>query len=289
MAGWYNDRISWLWLGWLMASGAVLLLLRLVGTRGIFGAVVQVSAIGLLMMGERLGVWSHHEFLAKLSIGVTFALAIMLFKRREEISPLGAVGAAMAGVAVLARMPLSWAISIAFLLGWGNLASQLHSRNASTESASVRRDLTDLMPALTALATALIVYPREPLTTIVVFAPLSFVLNDVFASEFGPFLPSQARLLPRFSAVPHGTPGAVSPVGTMMGLVGSAFAALGAYAYAGLRSAMAVLIAGQVAAFLDTCLQRGHWFARMARRNEIVNFVSALTATLLGVVIACSR
>lgn len=286
MAEWCNDRISWLWFGWLMTSGAVIFLLRLVGTRAISGAIVQVSAIGLLMMGERLGAWSHHEFLAKLSIGMTFALAIMLFMRREEISPLGAVGAAMAGVAVLARMPLSWAISIAFLLGWGNLASQLHSRNAPTESASVRRDLTDLIPALAALASALSVYPREPLTTLAVFAPLSFVLNDVFASEFGPFLASQARLLPRLSVVPHGTPGAVSPVGTTMGLLGSAFAALGAYAYAGRSSALAVLIAGQVAAVLDTCLQRGHWLARMARRNEIVNFVSALTATLVSVVIA---
>ncbi|WP_113705246.1 DUF92 domain-containing protein [Nonomuraea lactucae] len=280
-----TDRLSLLWIGWLAASTGLLLLLRLARTSGLAGVAAQLALIAPIMGMERLAAWAHLTAAAKAVAAVAFSAALVAFWQRCEISTGAAAIVALGGLTVLARLPLSWTISVAFLLGWGNAAGRLHRANTPTLTADPRRDIVDLLPVLIPAALAVAVYPQERLAVILLFAPLSFALNDVFASEFGPFLPSRARMPPTCLVVPHGTPGAMSITGTLMGFLGSTLAALGACAHADLRTGLAVLIGGQVGALLDTGLRGRRRLSRLPRSNEIINTASAVCAVLLSFVL----
>jgi uncharacterized membrane protein len=113
---------------------------------------------------------------------------------------------------------------------------------------------------------------------------LSFIANDVLASELGANMSGGAWLFPRLAAVPHGTPGAISGAGTAIGAAGALCAGLCAGAILhGTWPAVAVSIAGFSAGLLDSALSRTFLVSNWLRGREVVNSASCFAAIVVGV------
>ena len=116
-------------------------------------------------------------------------------------------------------------------------------------------------------------------------AALAEAAADTVSSEVGQILGGEPRLLTSFARVPHGTDGAISPVGTLAGAAASAIVTLTGFFAFGLgfdRTLFAVCAGAGVAGFLidsllGATLERSGWLD-----NDLVNFLSTLSAAALA-------
>lgn len=106
---------------------------------------------------------------------------------------------------------------------------------------------------------------------------------DTWATEIGLLSPISPRLITTWKQVPPGSSGAVTPLGTIGGIVGAALIAFSASSWMG-TSVVAVTAAGVIAMLLDSVL--GATIEGRIRRidNNAVNLVATGVGAVLGLV-----
>lgn len=217
-----------------------------------------------------------------LAVACVYLLVCWIEGRLTTIAALAALPVV---ALVISRYSPSWVLALVLLLGWAHFAGSLAHPHSGADAKT--RDTTDLLPLIAVLLLGTLIVGSHPLIAgAVVFSAVSFIVNDVLASEFGAVLPGGAWLLPQFTPVPHGTPGAMSGMGTALGASGSLCA--GVCAAALLDDPMlggAVALAGIAAGVIDSSLSRTSVPMAWKRGHELVNSAGCLAAVLLGLLV----
>jgi len=242
---------------------------------------VGVQVVALLVISGLVSVVS--EPVAKVVLVAGCCTFVGAYQKEKRLTRAGAVVAGAVGVCVIVLYPASWTLAISFLFGWANAVGQLGGENAPAGGGG-KRDATDLLPAAVFILLGVgVAEVSADAALLILFSVLAFVANDVLASDLGPIIPGQAHLLPHLASVPHGTPGAVSYAGTLIGLVGSLSAAVCAgILLSSLVLGGWVLLAGTVGAVVDTALSRSRMRSAMARGRELINFIGCSSAVCVG-------
>lgn len=247
-------------------------------------ATGALQAFGLVALVIVAALVSRTEATVVLLLASSAFLVIGLRQRR--LTPAAFIMAwPVAAIVVLSYGP-AWVLAMALLLGWAQFAGSVSTTLDARDPERVKtRDATDLVPlAVVVLVGAVIVQGDVAIAGLVVFSALSFIANDVLASELGGALPGGAWLLPRLAAVPHGTPGAISGAGTAIGAVGSLCTGLCAGAILHESGAVfAVTIAGVAAGLLDSAMCRTALASSLPRGHEVINSLSCLAAIGIGI------
>ena len=219
------------------------------------------------------------------TLAVVSTAFVLLGRHEKRLTPGACAATWIVTMIVSVRYPPSWTLAIVFLLGWAHFAGLLGQWDSPRHNESKPRDTTDLYPLIAIILLGAALIDAGPtVVALAVFGTLSFIVNDVLASELGPSLPGSARMLPRTAAVPHGTPGAMSDGGTILGMVGSACAGLCVAALLHDVSAGGlVAFAGAVASFTDSALSRTRVLSAVPRGHELVNSVGCLIAIVVSV------
>jgi uncharacterized membrane protein len=245
-------------------------------------AVQVVALLGLVALAA-----SAPEDVLRACAIAAAAVFIALFGRRRQLTVLAMIVALVGVVWVILKYPPSWFVAVTFVLGWANFVGSLsHSAWEDDYAPGKMRDFTDLIPLCLVIFGGGALEPGSEANALLLFGALSFLANDVLASDVGPFVRGRAFLLPGVRPVPHGTPGAVSLGGTVFGLFGSAVVG----ACAGILTAnpvlaFAVAAAGTVGAICDSLLCRSGLRSRISRGSEAVNGLSMATAVACAFVI----
>lgn len=114
-------------------------------------------------------------------------------------------------------------------------------------------------------------------------AALAEAAADTLSSEFGEVLGGEPRLLTTLRPVPAGTDGAVSPAGTLAGVIGAVVVSAAATLALNFTSGQGALVALAAIAglFIDSLLgallERRGWL-----NNDAVNFLSGLAAAIIA-------
>jgi len=140
---------------------------------------------------------------------------------------------------------------------------------------------------VSALAGALYLNSRDPRLLLAVSASLSEVAADTLSSEIGAVLGGTPRLVTTWKAVPAGTDGGITGLGTLVGLVaaflvGLVCAATQVVPFHDLLLCTAAAMAGTLA---DSLLG-ATWERQGVLGNNAVNFLSSGIAALLGWIFA---
>lgn len=245
-------------------------------------------AVQVLVLLALLSITSvASDFAARLGLVIGSSVLMISYQRQGRLTRSAMILAAGVSLFVILQYPPTWTLAIAFLLGWANFVGSLDG-DAHGRDKPGARDMTDLAPAaVTVFFGATLVDSDPNAAAVIVFSALSFIANDVLASDLGPQLPGEAHLLPHMAAVPHGTPGAMSYAGTLAGCVGSLGAGVSAGALLHSTSlGVSVFLAGSVAALLDTTLSRQDIRVAMSRGRELINLIGCAAAIGLGLLMS---
>jgi uncharacterized protein (TIGR00297 family) len=111
--------------------------------------------------------------------------------------------------------------------------------------------------------------------------------SDTVASEIGKAFGGRPRSVPTFRAVPPGTPGGVTVVGTIAGIVAAAGMALLALALGvpGVEAGMigCIVVGATAGAFAESALASG-FEARGVVNNDVLNFLNTSVASAVAIV-----
>lgn len=261
--------------------------------------------------------WAEHAApFAVWTIGLSVLLGLVAWKMRSAT-----VGAAAAGAAITASLMYSTAIvpyepwhtaivpvlavfvitSFATRLGRAKkermgLAERRVGRSASQVAANlgvaalVSCEVAQSWLANSHWSSAAV------LSRSLLFAPMLAALAeaaaDTVSSEIGQVLGGRPRMILTLRLVEPGTDGAISPAGTMAGIIAAAIvSAAGAWALQGDMTFFAIALAGGVFGFffdsvLGATLEQRGWL-----NNDLVNFLSTASASAfaLGAIAAFSH
>ncbi|MEJ7900198.1 MAG: DUF92 domain-containing protein [Thermomicrobiales bacterium] len=160
------------------------------------------------------------------------AVAVVAFRLRA-LTVSGAIAATTVGTLIVAAA--GWwpgLIVVVFFTTSSALSMYSTSRSAGSEQVrGKRRDAVQVLanggvPALCAVASVL-VDDRGP-WLVAMASGVAGAAADTWATEIGRFSPVRPRLITSLRAVPPGTSGAISPIGTAGSLMGSLLIALAA-------------------------------------------------------------
>ena len=109
---------------------------------------------------------------------------------------------------------------------------------------------------------------------------------DTLASEIG--ILQQPRLITTFQKVDPGTDGAVSPLGTVVGMTGALIIGMSSYFLGVISNPLSAIlvsvISGTVGCFMDSLL--GATFERANLiTNEHVNLLATITGAIIGILL----
>jgi uncharacterized protein (TIGR00297 family) len=214
----------------------------------------------------------------RLAVGGLAATAIALLARRT--GSLDASGAAMAVVVgtLCAAAGWSWgALLVAFFVASSAL-SRLGARRKEERSGSIvakggARDARQVLAngGLFALAALLSMVAPWPGWTVAGAGALAAATSDTWATEIGTLAGGTPRSLTTGLAVPAGTSGGITLVGTLAALSGAAFVAALAWAFRW-PAAAAVLLGGLAGSTADSLLgatiQARRWCERCGAGTE---------------------
>lgn len=121
-------------------------------------------------------------------------------------------------------------------------------------------------------------------------AAIATVTGDTLSSELGMLSRSRPYLITTFEKVPIGTHGGVSLMGELGGFAGALLIGVASYllGLADLRLSLLAAIIGGVAGFHVDSLLGAVLERRQLINNAMVNFLSSLTGSLIGLRIAIS-
>lgn len=175
----------------------------------------------------------------RLILGLLLSLGIaLLAHRRRALSASGILGAVLCGTLILAFGGWAWGLAlIVFFLSSSLLSHWRRRRKRSLEALFAKGGRRDLGQALAngGLATLLALLAHlwpHPAWAALFAGALAAASADTWATEVGVFSPNPPRLITTGQAVPPGTSGGVSGLGTLAAaggalLLGGAFYLLG--------------------------------------------------------------
>ena len=137
------------------------------------------------------------------------------------------------------------------------------------------------------LAAVLYLYSRDPRLLVAVSASLSEVAADTLSSEIGAVLGGTPRLVTTWEAVPAGTDGGITGLGTLVGLVAAFVISLvcAATQVVGFHDLL-LCTAAAMGGTLSDSLLGATWERQGVLGNNAVNFLSSGIAALLGWIFA---
>jgi uncharacterized protein (TIGR00297 family) len=219
---------------------------------------------------------------------VCFGLTTLGFSTAARLLRGVTGSGAIAGGAVcfLLMMAAGWggfaALCALFIMTWGATRVGYHrklqlgkaERRGGRNAGQVVANL-----GVSALSAALYLISRDPRLLLAVSASLSEVAADTLSSEMGAVLGGTPRLVTTWEAVPAGTDGGITGLGTLVGLV---CAATQVVAFHDLLLCTAAAMVGTLA---DSLLG-ATWERQGILGNNAVNFLSSGIAALLGWIFA---
>lgn len=225
-----------------------------------------------------------------------FGLTTLGFAASAKLLRGVTVSGAVAGGAVcfLLMLAAGWggfaALCAVFVMTWA--ATRIgYRRKQQLGSAEPRagRNAGQVLAnlAVSALAAVLYLWSRDPRLLCAVSAALSEVAADTLSSEIGTALGGTPRLVTTWEAVPAGTDGAITWLGTVVGLVSALLMSLvcalnQVLTFPNLWLCTAAAVGGTMSdSLLGATLER-----RGVLGNNAVNFLSTAVAAVLGGIFA---
>lgn len=257
-------------------------------------AVPLVTSLFLLCMLSTEGAWDatmEPAFLARLGIGlilnVILATAGYIF---ATLSIAGAAAGCLLGTVIFSFLGVSGYLVLLVFFVLGSLTTRLgygeKARRRIAQGRGGRRGAANAL-ANGGVAAACALFaglgPHQSVFTWAFVGSLAAAAADTVESEIGQLWGRPTLLLTTLQAVPPGTDGAVSPLGTVAGLAASAVTVVVAWA-AGLLP-IAALGPLAVVALLVTVLESlaGATLERSGQlNNDGVNFLNTMLGALLG-------
>ncbi len=173
------------------------------------------------------------------------------------LTPRGTAAATLVGAAVLGGGGLSSLALLAFFFGSGSVLTYQAARtqDGKPEGSKGRTGRQVLANGLwAALAALLMVAYAEPGWTLLVGA-LAAAQADTWSTEIGAYARHPPRLITTRQSVPAGTSGAMTPLGTLAGVVGAtAMAGLALVVGSSFRAAAGGLVGGIAGMLSDSLL-----------------------------------
>lgn len=246
-------------------------------------------------MNNLQGLWLNLQLAPRAEI-VCFGLTTLGFATAARLLRGVSASGAVAGGAVcfLLMMAAGWggfaALCALFIMTWA--ATRLGYRRKLQLGKAERRGGRDAGQVLanlgvSTLAAALYLYLRDPRLLVAVAASLSEVAADTLSSEIGAVLGGTPRLVTNWEAVPAGTDGGITGLGTLVGLVAALLVSLvcAATRVVGFHDLL-LCTAAAMGGTLSDSLLGATWERQGVLGNNAVNFLSSSTAALLGWIFA---
>lgn len=199
------------------------------------------------------------------------------------------IGGALAGfaiaVVIYANLELGGLVVLGVALALTVAASRLG--RAKKEALGIAEERAGRRGVGNILANCVVGAAGACVAPVVMVAGIAAGASDTVASEIGKAWGGQPRSFPSFRAVPPGTPGAVSAIGTGAGLVAAALIAAPAVAFGGLlpEAVPVVVIACTAGAFLESALATRFEAANILDNNTL-NFLNTAAAAGLAVLLS---
>jgi uncharacterized protein (TIGR00297 family) len=222
------------------------------------------------------------------AIGVNVVMALAVWMRGSLTLTGAAVGTVLGTVIYLARGPSSWALLfISFALA--ALTSRIGKRRK--EALGIAEDRDGKRGAGNTIANCLVgaigawlmlMAPGALIGPVMLIAGLVAGASDTVASEIGKAYGGTPRAFPSFKAVPPGTPGAISIVGTAAGFLTAIAMAIAGDYLIGLNSALWVVIGATLGAFVESALAT-RYESQGILNNDVLNFINTAVAATVAV------
>ncbi len=157
------------------------------------------------------------------------AIIAVLAHQHGSLDPSGVIGAMLVGTIIFASGGWVWALLLIAFFSTSSALSHYRARVkeplAEKFQKGQRRDLGQVLAnggwgALIALAFAL---TAQPILFIAFVGALATVTADTWATELGVLSARPPRLITNGRVVPVGTSGAITPLGTLVALLGAIF------------------------------------------------------------------
>ncbi|HET7458980.1 MAG TPA: DUF92 domain-containing protein [Gemmatimonadaceae bacterium] len=218
---------------------------------------------------------------ARAGAGLLVAAAIAIAARRaRSLSTSGAVAATLVGTACVAA---GWAwggLLIAYFVASSALSrygeQQKEARTGDVVAKGGERDATQVLAnggAFAAAALLALAFPAAAWPAAAGAGALAAAAADTWATEIGTLVGGEPRSILGGGAVPPGTSGGVTTLGTVASLAGAAFvAALAALLGFGRAAAAGAVVGGVAGSLVDSLLgatfQARRWCDRCERGTE---------------------
>lgn len=247
----------------------------------------------LSLLGDLTGLgFAGHEGRWAIAALLTLAFALLARRMRGVTSSGALVGAVSCFVLYLGGGPGAFAaLVLVFALAWitTRLGYQRKQKLGTAERREGRKgsQVVANLGVATACAALSLFVPHPTFFLLAMAAALSEAAADTVSSEIGQAYGENARLITTWNAVPPGTDGGVSLLGTLAGVVAagavSSVCVLGGLLpLRGLPISAGAAILGM---FADSFL--GAWLERRSLvNNDSVNFLGTLIAALAAFLLA---
>jgi uncharacterized protein (TIGR00297 family) len=173
------------------------------------------------------------------------------------------------------------AVALALTVGTSRIGRAQQAAMGIAEEPGGRRGVGNILANCVVGGAGALIAP------VVMVAGIAAGASDTVASEIGKAWGGQPRSFPSFRAVPPGTPGAVSTIGTLAGVVAAALIAAPAVAFGliAIESVLVVVGACTAGAFLESALAT-HCEAAGILDNHSLNFVNTAAAATLAALLS---
>lgn len=237
---WFRAEGQINWQAWEMLAAAGIVALTTAAVEALSGRgwdnffIVLSALITLVYFDEHPD--ARVTLIAATGIGLVFAVVTYRFRM---LALSGAVAGGLLAVSQMGMIGWAWAVpGFAFFL-LSSLISRIGNHHKSeaellTEKGSVR-DAGQVFANGGVAWFLLIVYVIHPTTVLYLgfLGAFAAATADTWATELGTLGMKQPRLITTLRPVPHGTSGAISPLGTLAALAGALTIALAAWPFAG--------------------------------------------------------
>jgi uncharacterized protein (TIGR00297 family) len=254
-------------------------------------SVPAAAAAVLWFAGHVHGI--HPQWLTFLGMGVVFsAPPALLAWRAGAVTAGGAVTGFVIALVIFGGLMIGGLVVLGVALALTIASSHLgRARKAALgieEARGGRRGFSNILAnclvgaagaALCLLAPA---GYESPLGPVMMVTGIAAGASDTVASEVGKALGGRPRQFPSLQPVPPGTPGGVTAVGTLAGVVAAAIIAASAVPYwLPLRNVPLVVVACTCGAFAESALAT-RFESRRVLDNDVLNFLNTAVAAAVA-------
>ncbi|KZX14743.1 TIGR00297 family protein [Methanobrevibacter filiformis] len=223
---------------------------------------------------------------------VLIALSVVIY-RRKSLDALGCITMVVMGIIIIFSANINWLIILFLFLFISLIATRykkpyklergLYEGQRTAKNVISNGLIACIMSAIGGLSLFLF-GDSGLLFTCGFIGAVSTATSDTLASEIGVL--RQPRLITTLKKVEPGTDGGISPLGTLIGIIGSGFIGLSAFVL-GLIPNLALaliisIISGTIGCFMDSILG-AVLEQKKILNNEHVNLLGTFTGSIIGI------